>query len=38
VTVDLPPETYLTLRREASLSDTDPGTVAADALSSYFDS
>jgi len=37
VTLDLPAETYLALRRQASLSDADPGDLAAEALSTYFE-
>ncbi|ELZ92929.1 hypothetical protein C440_12449 [Haloferax mucosum ATCC BAA-1512] len=35
--VSLPPDVYLELRRRASLEDTDPGTVVADALDAYSD-
>ncbi|AFK19618.1 hypothetical protein E6P09_02085 [Haloferax mediterranei ATCC 33500] len=35
--VSLPADVYLELRRRASLEDTEPGNVVADALEAYFD-
>ena len=35
--ISLPPGVYLELRRRASLDDTDPGDIVAEALTDYFD-
>jgi len=37
LTVELPPDVYCELRREASLADVEPGEIAGEALAAYFE-